>query len=182
MTKPAKRLFLHKLRPRFTLDEELLWFFNRADCELGARSNFRTGSRESSATVPSPEAAAEASHGYRRILGWLKAIPDADAGVLQAAYELRPWPVALHDEFGRLTGIVVRLACALDAWPDNRDAQQVVEMARADWLASYCGPGHSRGLLTLDQLRREAQVRFALAHHAYSVVRGKSHALFKVAT
>jgi hypothetical protein len=124
-----------------------------------------------------PEDAAEASHAQRTIRRWLLAIPNADAGVLQAAYEQRDWPGSLVDELGRITGVVVRLACALDRWPADPAAQRVVETARARWLESYYSRGRGRGFETLLNLRREAEMRFAKAHHAYAVVRGNGPCL-----
>ena len=165
---------VHMLRPTPIVDTELDWFFNRAECDMGVRSNFHavlSGQLAPSEGV-TPEDAAEASHAQRRIRGWLLAIPNADAGVLQAAYEQRDWPGSLVDELGRITGVVVRIACALDPWPAEQAAQRMVEPARAHWLDSHCSKGRGRGFETLLRLRREGEVRFAKAHHAYAVVRG----------
>ena len=165
---------VHMLRATPTVETELEWFFNRVECDMGIRSNFHavlSGQLAPSEGV-TPEDAAEASYAQRRIRGWLLAIPDADAGVLKSAYEQRAWPGSLVDELGRITGVVVRLACALDRWPADPAAQRVVETARARWLASYCSKGRGRSFETLLTLRREGEVRFAKAHHAYAVVRG----------
>jgi hypothetical protein len=161
-----------QLRPKVTLDDELEWFFNRAECDMGDQSNYLAmlGRHGPGSAIPSPEDAAEAAHRARRIRGWLTAMEPADAGVLQCAYELRAWPVVLWDELGRLTGVVVRLACALDAVPADRRAQRIIEMVRAEWLAEQC-PGATVDS-TLSRLRREGQARFARAHFAYSVLRG----------
>jgi hypothetical protein len=163
--------FVHQLRPLPSVDEELDFFFNRAECEMGLSSNFEQAlGPRSTAARRSPEDAAEAAHRYRRIRTWLKAIADSDAGVLQAAYELRDWPVALFDQLGRLTGIVVRMACALDSMHADRRLQQLIEMARARWLVSSGAP--LRQNASLARLRREAEVRFVRALHAYNTVRG----------
>jgi hypothetical protein len=165
---------VHMLRATPIVDTELGWFFNRVECDMGIRSNFHaalSGELASSERV-TPEDAAEALRAQRTIRGWLLAIPDTDAGVLQSAYEQRDWPASLVDELGRITGVVVRLACALDPWPADRAAQRLVEMGRAHWLESHCSKGRGRGFETLLQLRREGEVRFAKAHHAYAVVRG----------
>jgi len=53
----------------------------------------------------------------------------------------------------------------------------VVETARARWLESYYSRGRGRGFETLLNLRREAEMRFAKAHHAYAVVRGNGPCL-----
>jgi hypothetical protein len=155
------------------VDRELEWFFNLSEGDMGLRSNFVSalGSRHSGGDGPTPEEAATAAHRHRRIRSWLLAIPDRHAGVLQAAYEVRPWPSVLDNELGRLTGIVVRLACALDAWPADRATQELVELARAGWLAADCEPYRKYGLGPIGRLRREAEKRFAEAYHAYSVVR-----------
>jgi hypothetical protein len=156
---------IHDLRPTRAIEEELEWFFNTAESDMGARSNFMA--MIGRAVPITPEDAVEACSRYRRIRAWLKGIMDSDAGVLQAAYELRDWPVVLYDKLGRLTGIVVRLACALDRWPDQRGAQQALEMIRAGWLAAECSVLNP----TFSRLRGAAQVRFARAHLAYRTVR-----------
>ena len=170
MTRPLP--FVDQLRALPSVDEELDWFFNRAECDMGLSSNYQQALRaRSAAPLRTPEDAAEAAHRQRRIRGWLEVMDDADAGVLQAAYELRPWPVALFDELGRLTGIVVKLACALDlAHADPRTAR-LVEMARAEWLVASSAP--LRQDVSLARLRRQAEVRFVRAHQAYGLVRGR---------
>jgi hypothetical protein len=173
-------LGVHTLRmTRPGVDRELEWFFNRAECDMGIRSNFLAvlEGRHSGGDGPTPEEAVTAAHSYRRIQTWLLAIPDSDAGVLQAAYEIRPWPSALYDELGRLTGVVVRLACALDPWPDDRKTQELVEMAKASWLEWECGRYRKYGFGPLARLRREGEKRFARAHHAYCAVRGEGPSL-----
>jgi hypothetical protein len=163
--------FVHQLRPLPSVNEDLDFFFNRAECDMGISSNFEQALGPKSTWVRlSPEDAAEAAHRYRRIRTWLKAISDPDAGVLQAAYELRDWPVALFDQLGRLTGIVVKMACALDSLHAERRHQQLIEMARARWLVSSGAPLCQNE--SLERLRREAEVRFVRALHAYTVVRG----------
>jgi hypothetical protein len=170
---------VHMLRTRPMVDRELEWFFNRAECDMGIRSTFEAtlGARCPQPEAPSPEETVEAAHAYRTIRGWLRAIDDRDAGVLQVAYEIRPWPGALYDELGRLTGVVVRLACALDPWPADRRSQELIEMARAGWLESECEPYRRYGVGPLARLRREGEKRFAQAHHAYSVARGNGASL-----
>jgi hypothetical protein len=170
MTRPLP--FVYQLRPLPSVDEELDWFFNRAECDMGVPSNFDRALGPRSTSIPrTPEDAAEAAHRYRRIRTWLKAMADTDAGVLQAAYELRDWPVSLFDELGRLTGIVVRMACALDGMYGDRDAQRLIEMARARWLVSSGTPLAEN--VSLARLRREAEIRFVRALRAYGSVRGQ---------
>ena len=161
-----------QLRPTMAVDDELDWFFNRADCDMGDQSNYLAmlGRHGPGSAIPSPEDAAEAAHRARRIHRRLMAMASSDAGVLQCAYELRDWPVVLWDKLGRLTGVVVRLACALDRLPADRATLRILEQARADWLAEQAA------LATVDptwsRLRREAERRFARGHQAYVLLRG----------
>ena len=159
---------LHHLHPTQAVEDELEWFFNQAESDMGAQSNFRASLGIDGWPPVDPEDAAEACRRFRRIRSWLKAIPDSDAGVLQTAYELHPWPVALYDKLGRLTGVVVRLACALDRWPEDRSAQRLLETVRAGWLlAQSLTPANA----TLARLRHEATVRLSRATTAYARVR-----------
>ncbi|MGO8998003.1 MAG: hypothetical protein ACLQVI_32175 [Polyangiaceae bacterium] len=166
---------IRQLRPSVGLDEELDWFFNRAECDMGNQSNFLAmlGRHGPGSAIPSPEDAVDAAHRARLIHRSLTAMDSADAGVLQCAYALRAWPVVLWDQLGRLTGVVVRLACALDRLPAERRELQLLEMARADWLAAQCGRAALDPALdsTCVRLRREAQTRFVRAHQAYGVAR-----------
>jgi hypothetical protein len=173
-TRERPSLGVHALRTKPAFDVELEWFFNRAECDMGVRSTFEAtlGARCPRARALSPDETVEPAHAYRTIRGWLRAIDDRDAGVLQAAYEVRPWPVHLYDDLGRLTGVVVRLACVVGAWPADRRAQQATEMARAEVLSSECFRHRGTSFSPLVRLRREAEKRFARASHAYAVVRG----------
>ena len=103
------------LRPRVSVDEELDAFWNDEERSLGLRSNLLgiLGVEP----PPSFDECVEAARQRRRIRDWLKLISDSDAGVLQCAYEYRRWPEALVRRCGRLSGVVVRLACAMDRWP-----------------------------------------------------------------
>jgi hypothetical protein len=179
----AKRaLGVHALRTKPAYDVELEWFFNRAEGSMGLQSTFgeTLGVRCPGASAPSPEENVAAAHAYRIIRGWLRAIDDSDAGVLQAAYEVRPWPMDLYDEFGRLTGIVVRLACDPSTWPADRRTQQAVEVARAEALAIECVEWRGQSLGPIAPLRRKAETRFAEAHHAYAAVRGNGPCAVRV--
>ncbi len=166
---------VRQLRPSVGEDEELDWFFNRAECDMGNQSNYLAmlGRHGPGSAIPSPEDAVDAAHRARLIHRSLRAMDPTDAGVLQCAYELRPWPVVLWDQLGRLTGVVVRLACALDRLPTERRELQLLETARADWLAAQCSRAAVDPALdsTCVRLKREAQTRFERAHQAYRVAR-----------
>ena len=84
---------------------------------------------------------------------------------------------AMSGATGEAVGVATNIACALDRWPEDRTAQRVIETARAHWLESYCSKGRGRGFETLLNLRREGEVRFARAHYAYAVVRGRGPCL-----
>lgn len=181
-TRDGRAPAIHTLRTRPRYAVELEWFFNRAEGDMGMRSTFELslGVRRPGMEAPSPEETVGRAHAYRTIRGWLRAIDDRDAGVLQAAYEARPWPVDLYDDLGRLTGIVVRLACDAGHWPADRRAQQAVEMARAEVLAADCIQWRGMSTSPLLPLRREAERRFTRAHHAYARVRGEAPCAVRV--
>jgi hypothetical protein len=178
--KPARRaacqavVRVAKLRASPVADAELEWFFNLADSDMGDVSNFgrllppvdEEGERRTM------EDHAEAAHAYRVIRGWLRAIPDSDAGVLQTAYEPRCWPRAVRNELGLLSGIAVRLMVTPDEWPEDRRSQHAMDSENARELADMCvnrGPKEEK---TLQRLRFEAQGRFARSVAAYEKVRG----------
>ena len=165
---PRPVMYLGELRASPQVDRELDFFFNRAEAAMVPPSNYwallrgRTGE----ASTWNLEDAAEAAHAHRRIRGWLLAIPDSDAGVLQAAYTVRYWPKELYDALGQLTGIVVRLACATDGLGLEREELARMEMVRAEWLA--------KAGERLRPLRWEARGRFARAVRAYTTARGEA--------
>ncbi len=164
--------FVFQLRPLPSIDEELDWFFNKAEADMGASSNYQQALGIDSASARRTAVDyVEASARYRRIRRWLKAIDDYDAGVIQAAYELRDWPVALFDELGRLTGIVVRLSCTPEQPYHDRGLRRRSEIMMAKWLVQVHMP--LRQNEALGRLRHKAQVLFMAAHYAYGVARGR---------
>jgi len=168
--KPAP--FVHSLRPSRAVDQELEWFFNSVDGDMGLQSNFLAslGRHGPGSRAPSPDEAVDASHAQRRIRMLLEAIEETHAAVLRSAYTLRDWPVLLWDQFGRLTGIVVRLACAHEAVPEGERAQDLFEMNHASWLASEI---HRIAIDPMFvRLRTNAQGHFSRATAAYALVRG----------
>ena len=124
------------LAPSPAVDEELQWFFSVEDGDFVSSSNF--GRMLSSVTEDgewrTPEDHARAAQTHRVIRSRLKRIHDRDAGVLQCAYLPRPWPVRLRKELGRLTGIVVRLACDRQTWPIERGRQLAIDLQNAETL------------------------------------------------
>jgi hypothetical protein len=75
---------------------EVEWYFQLAETEMSEPSNFgrmlASVSREGCRRTPQDQA--EAATAHRRILDWLRAMPNNEAGVLQAGYEPRDWPRA----------------------------------------------------------------------------------------
>jgi hypothetical protein len=158
-------------RPPRAVEDDLEFYFNLAECKLGLSCNvYESLNHYGVAAAPSPDAVVEEAHRYRLVRRALKAIPDSDAGVLQVAYEVRPWPEALTRELGRLTGVVVRLTCIPAWWPEEREAQVRMDTAQADMLAMQlrCA-GHG----SLARLRHTAEVRLARAHRLYAAARGR---------
>ena len=164
---------LAELAPSVTVDEELLWFFNAEDGDFASSSNFGRllSSVADDGEWRTPEVHARAMQRHRVIRSHLKSIPDRDAGVLQCAYAPRPWPVRLRKEFERLTGIVVRLSCSRKTWPVQRAKQLAVDAQNAEMLNTMLRAGGDENRRVLQDLRREAQRRFAHALGEYALAR-----------
>ena len=157
---------------RSTALAEVEWYFQLAETEMGAPSNF---GRVLASVGPdghwrTPEDQAEAVTAYRRIRTWLYAMPNSEAGVLQAAYEPKPWPAALRERFGDLTGIAVRLTCPLKDWPEDRRLQELMDKARARALDGRCRCPDKEWEF-LERLEDRARARFETALAAYLRVR-----------
>jgi hypothetical protein len=86
-------------------------------------------------------------------------------------YAPRPWPVLLRKEFGRLTGIAVRLSCNRKTWPAQRSAQLAVDAENAAMLHAMVCAGGDENRHVLRDLRREAELRFAHALGDYTLAR-----------
>jgi hypothetical protein len=174
---------LHELRTRPAFDVELEWVFNRAEAEMGVRSDFESqlGVRAPHAGAPTPDDVVDAAHAYRQITGWLGAMLPVDVAVLKAAYEACPWPTALYDELGRLTGIAVRFACvyAGETCPKDEPNLRRVLLTRAAVLSAECERYRAVQLAPLVPLRREAEKYFTRAQHAYARARGKGPCVVK---
>jgi hypothetical protein len=155
------------------VDQELRWFFVAEDGDFASQSNF--GRMLAPITEDgewrTPEDHARAAQKHRVIRSHLKSIPDSDAGVLQCAYAPRAWPVALAKELGRLTGIVVRLSCDHETWPEERARQLAIDVENADVLHLMLRAGGDENRSVLRDLRREAQGRFAHALREYVAAR-----------
>jgi hypothetical protein len=164
---------LAELAPSLTADEELLWFFNAEDGDFASSSNFGRllSSVADDGEWRTPELHARAMQRHRVIRSHLKSIPDRDAGVLQCAYAPRPWSVRLRKEFERLTGIVVRLSCSRKTWPVQRAKQLAVDAQNAEMLHTMLRAGGDENCRVLQDLRREAQRRFAHALGEYTLAR-----------
>jgi hypothetical protein len=103
---------------------------------------------------------------------WLRAMPDSDAGVLQAAYEPRPWPRRVRQEFKWLTGIAVRLTTDPATWPEKRELQLAEDAENAKILDEVCADRGPKQVALLQDLRRLAEARLAGAVRRYVEVRG----------
>lgn len=165
---------LGRVRPSETVDTELEFFFNGAEGQMGDESNFGRlfSSVSNSGEWRTPEDYVEVARTYYRIRGWLRAMPDSDAGVLQAAYEPRPWPRRVRQEFGLLTGIAVRLTCDPETWPEKRELQLAEDTENAEILDAICVDRGPKDLAFLQDLRRSAEARLATAIQRYLEVRG----------
>ena len=140
MTAPVRRARVLDARLREDALTEIEWYFQLAETEMSAPSNF---GRMLASVSPdgywrTPEDQAEAASAHRRVRGWLLAMPNNEAGVLQAAYDPRDWPRAVRVRFRDLAGIAVRLTCALDDWPEDRRLHELMDAERARQLAERC--------------------------------------------
>ena len=100
------------------IESELEWFFDGGESDR----------REGWAGEPDRVWCAVA---YRTISGWLSAMDDYDARVLDVAYSRGPRPLRLLKRLGRLTTLVVRLASVEAGWPDDPDEQRRLEQRTA---------------------------------------------------
>ena len=121
------------LRPLGIISEELGWFFSVDDGRRVKPYFDRASARHLGVLLGVPEYDVCQEPVHRRIRRWLLGISDHDAGVLQAAYGPRAWPPGLHRELGRFTGIVVRLASAME-WPGETWEQDLLEIRVATRL------------------------------------------------
>jgi len=152
---------------------EVEWYFQLAEAEMSAPSNFgrMLASVSTEGYWRTPEDHAEAATAYRRIRRWLYAMSNNEAGVLQAAYEPREWPRAVLVHFGDLTGIAVRLTCTIDEWPEDRRLQELMDHTRARELATRCADREGE-VMFLERLHARAAARLDFAVASYLRVRG----------
>ena len=105
------RLHVGKVSPSAAADEELHWFFNEAESEVDAPSNFcalLAGVPRDS--LEAMEDRAEALHAAGKIRRRLEALSVTDARMLEALYVERPWPARVERALGVLAGPVEALA------------------------------------------------------------------------
>jgi hypothetical protein len=161
---------IYPLPPLGSAQDELGWFFSVDDGRRVKPHFDRTSGRHLAGLlgVPEHEVCQEAVH--RRIRRWVVAVGDHDAAVLQALCGPRAWPRALRDALGGLTGVVVRLACAVE-WPDETWEQDLLEMRVATRLDAVLA---ARGRAGLAAFRTAAGGLVHEALAAYFVVRGRA--------
>jgi hypothetical protein len=163
---------LDHFEPGGPADTELEWFFTMAESDMGNRSNFMAMLSHISPNLrddDTVETRAEAAHASRVIRNRLRVIGDPGAGILEAAYAAKAWPVPLLEALGRITGVVVRLACATTDLPDDDAELNVLELRTSNRLAEALGgPGRDQ----LAELCARASVLLRTAWRAYVQVRG----------
>lgn len=149
-------------------DTELQWFFTMAESDMGSRSNF--GPAIGQPHDDSPESRAQAARAHRTILEWLRQIGDPHAGVLQMAYQARPWPLPLREALGRVTGVVVHLGSAeAGPLPDDDAGRDELDLLTARRFAEALARGERASLAPLE-LRARVLLRAAVL--AYEQARG----------
>jgi len=156
------------LRPLGVVEEELGWFFSVDDGRRVRPYFDRPSARHLAGLLGVPVHAVSQERVHRRIRRWLVGIDEHHAGVLQAAYGPRAWPPALRGDLGSFTGIVVRLASAME-WPGETWEQDLLEMrvaTRLDIALATGGPG----VFAVFRTAAAGLLNHALA--AYLAVRG----------
>lgn len=161
------------LRPLGTISEELGWFFSVDDGRRERPYFDRASARHLAGLLGVPVYAVSQERFHRRIRRWLVGIDDHDAGVLQAAFAPRAWPPALRRELGRLTGIVVRLASAME-WPIETWEQDLLEIRVAARLDVALATG---GREVFAVFRTAATRLLSQALAAYIAARGRTPAI-----
>jgi hypothetical protein len=125
--------------------EELGWFFSVDDGRRVRPYFDRASARHLAGVLRVPEQDVCQERVHRRIRRWLLAIREHDVAVLQAAYGPRAWPPELRRELGRFTGIVVRLASAME-WPRETWEQDLLEIRVATRLEAVLAARGREGL------------------------------------
>ena len=170
--KSAQAVTVSRLPSIAEVEHELEWFFTMAEGEMGDGSNYESmlANGSSDCAVTTPEDRVEAARRHSKILARLRRMPSSDAGVLQAAYEPEGWPLCLREEFGTLTGLVVRLACGEIGLPSDRHERKDMERTLAKQIDDAC---RKHGFKPIERLRVSAQDLLNQAHHAYVEVRAE---------
>ena len=164
----------HYAEPCGPADEELEWFFTMAESSMGRRSNFEDSLRIQRHRRDQSESHVEAVRAHRVILERLRSIGDPHAGVLQAAYTARPWPLPLLLALGRHTGIVVRLATVQIGLLDDSHLARVEEDVARGLLETLY-----KEEARLALLRKTAATYFDDAYDAYRRKRGRGRSLVR---
>jgi hypothetical protein len=169
MRNPTKKSDTHPVTTsteRPELEALLGWFFSVDDGRC-IKPYFDKLSERQLRALRGPDACEEQVH--RAIRRRLYSVSNHHAGVLQAAFGPRVWPKGLRRELGRLTGIVVRLACG-GHWPEETWDQYLLEMRVATHLDAVLA--HTGGAF-LAAYRASARALLRQALLAYGVVPGE---------
>jgi hypothetical protein len=171
---------LFKLHAHPVVEEELDWFFTRAESEMGVSSNFAplaamaltgiVGSKADPADMLA-ESRVAAAHAEGQIRRRLDLLPVHLQGVLYTAFEPRGWPKEVLSHFGRGAGIAVRTVAARRAFQRATRKKKLHVDGVAAWLAGAIGR-HEHSTVTAVKL--EAEGILAPALHAYAGVRGNA--------
>jgi hypothetical protein len=156
------------LDPVGPADDELDWFFTEAEPDVGVRSNYMDSLVPAQHRADTEEARFVAARRYRVVLERLRTIGDPDAGVLEAAYAVRPWPVSLREALGRSTGVAVRLRVAERGMPADDAELDRLERQTAERLNEMV---EDFGPAALETLRAKAAAHFRRAYRAYRAER-----------
>jgi hypothetical protein len=150
--------------------EELRWFFNEAESEVGVPSSFAgLLGGASPASLEATERRAEALHAARKIGERLQAVSVTDVRMLEALYTERPWPRALVRALGVLASPVAALVVVRTEHLRALVAARTQAKTLAAWLEELLAADRD----ALAPWRPEAELACAMAVAAYERARGK---------
>ena len=166
------------LRAPSAAEDELDWFFTRAESAMGIQSNWgplmemALSGLRGTAHDPADtdvDARLEAVHAARVIRERLQRMPRAEAEVLCAAFEARRWPTRVATVLGRLAGVAVQTEEARSGFAEATAMKRTAADTVATWLEELLACG---GLREIAPVKWAAQCRWVTAVRAYREVRG----------
>ncbi len=158
------------VKPSLQAQEELRWFFNEAEREIGEPSAFcALVAGHTASSMDEVERRQEAMHAAGTINRRLQSLGVSHALMLSGLYTEKRWPKLLGRVLGRLAGAVEALPTVRAQYLRALIGAQTKSKCVEAWLEELIQSG---GPAAVQDWRREAQLACALASHAYERARG----------